>query len=409
MKTRILWLLSFIALSISLKSQTPYLDWVTQTGSTSNDRGFSITIDAFGNSYTTGYFIGTVDFNPGPGTAMLTSGGGGDIFVQKLNAKGELIWVKQMKGSTQMYDGGYGTSITTDVVGNVYITGEYIGTVDFDPGPGVSNLTGGLYNMFIQKLDTNGNLIWVKGIQGEVYPEIVKTNKYGSVYVSGSFNGTVDFDPGGGIVNLSVAPSFHFYGNFILKLNSNNGNFQWATKVGESNYHLDGTKITIDTSGNVYSTGRFYGTVDFDPGLGVSNLTSYGPADNVFIQKLDTAGNLLWVKQIGSNTYWHCESKSVTTDINGNVYTTGSFSGTLDFNPGLGVSNLTSVGGNDVFIQKLDVNGNFLWGKKIGGGSSDVGYSITTDVDGSVYTTGLFNNVVDFDPSSGASNLTAVG
>ncbi len=148
------------------------------------------------------------------------------------------------------------------------------------------------------------------------------------------------------------------------------------------------------------------GTVDFDPGVGTANLTSIGSHDN-FIQKLDTNGNLLWVKQMGGTGYTYVSS--ITTDANGNVYTVGAFEATVDFDPGIGTFNLTSVGWSDIFIQKLDANGNLLWVKQIEDTNEHYGLSITTDAIGNLYTTGMFSDTVDFDPGANIFNLTSVG
>jgi methionine-rich copper-binding protein CopC len=108
----------------------------------------------------------------------------------------------------------------------------------------------------------------------------------------------------------------------------------------------------VDSSGNVYTTGYFFDTVDFDPGAGTSNLTSVGGTD-IFVSKLDTSGNFVWVKQFGGTS--NDNAYSIYVDSSGNVYTTGYFNGTVDFDPGAGTSNLTSVGGTDIFVSKLSV------------------------------------------------------
>ena len=119
--------------------------------------------------------------------------------------------------------------------------------------------------------------------------------------------------------------------------------------------------MRLDANGNVYTTGFFQGTPDFDPGSGIFNLNSTGGLD-VFIQKLDASGNFVWAKQLGDTS--SDNANSITVDASGNVYTIGYFSGTADFDPGSGTFNLTSVGGLDVFISKLDASGNFVWAKK---------------------------------------------
>ena len=124
--------------------------------------------------------------------------------------------------------------------------------------------------------------------------------------------------------------------------------------------------IVVDSSGNVYTTGRFNGTADFDPGPGTANLVSSGSTD-VFVSKLNSAGELVWVKQLGGTSTAGDFSESVAVDSSGNVYTTGWFNGTADFDPGAGTANLVSAGNSDVFVSKLDSTGTFVWAKQLSG------------------------------------------
>jgi hypothetical protein len=106
----------------------------------------------------------------------------------------------------------------------------------------------------------------------------------------------------------------------------------------------------VDPGGNVYITGYFEGTADFDPGAGTYNLTSAGSWD-IFISKLNASGNFVYAKQLGGND-WN-EGPSIVVDPGGNVYTTGNFEGTVDFDPGAGTYNLTSAGSKDIFVHKM--------------------------------------------------------
>ena len=114
-----------------------------------------------------------------------------------------------------------------------------------------------------------------------------------------------------------------------------------------------------------------------------------------------------WAKSFGGSS--SDEGNSITVDISGNVYTIGNFRNTVDFDPGVGTANLTSTGSSDIFVQKLDASGNYLWTKSIGGNLGDIGYSISVDASGNVHTTGSFRNTVDFDLGVETSNLTSAG
>jgi Secretion system C-terminal sorting domain len=399
MKKLVLFLLATWALT-NLSAQNVNFEWAKSMGGSSDNRGNSITVDAAGNVYTTGFFNETVDFDPGSGTYNLSSAGKSDIFVQKLDAAGNFLWAKSMGGG--LFENG--SSITVDASGNVYITGSFHGTVDFDPGSGTFNLSSvGSFDIFVQKLDAAGNFLWAKsmGRTDFDFGNSITVDASGNVYTTGSFQGTADFDPGSGTYNLS---SVGFSDVFVQKLDAA-GNFLWAKSVGGS-YEDRGHSITVDAAENVYTTGQFWRTVDFDPGSGTYNLSSVGDHD-IFVQKLDAAGNFLWAKSTGGSS--GDGGNSITVDATGNIYSTGYFQATVDFDPGSGTYNLSSVGSFDIFVQKLDAAGNFLWAKSTGGSSSDGGISITVDAAGNVYTTGYFQATVDFDPGAGTYNLTEVG
>ena len=179
--------------------------------------------------------------------------------------------------------------------------------------------------------------------------------------------------------------------------------FEWAVGMGDANDNR-GFALTSDNDGNVYTTGYFFGTVDFDPGASIFNLTSAGNRD-LFLQKLDSLGNFIWAFNIGG-TSWE-EGLDIISDHSGNIYLTGYFYGSIDFDPGAGSNILNNAGGADIFILKLRENGDFVWAKNFEGETNTFshGMSICVDDSGYVYTTGYFENTVDFDPGVGVFNL----
>ncbi len=378
----------------------PFYNWAKRFGGGNGDFGFSITTDASGNVYTTGNFIGTVDFDPGPGVQNLVSAGSSDIYISKINAAGQLVWAKRLGGT----GGDYGYAIAVDASGNVYVTGYFWGTADFDPGPGTQHLTvAGLYDVFIAKLDASGNFVWAKSIGGPTgeQPNSITVDALGNVYTTGIFQGTADFDPGAGVYNVTSAGSSDI---FISKLDATGG-FVWAKRMGAAGTDF-GESIAVDASGNVYTTGFFQGTVDFDPGPGAQVLTSQDERD-IFISKLDASGNFVWAKRIGGASY--DIGYSIAVDASGNVYTAGFFQGTVDFDPGVNFHNLISAGMTDVFIYKLDAAGNFVWAKQLGGSGSEWTHSLVIDASANVYLAGYFEGTVDFDGGTGTYNLTSAG
>ena len=373
-------------------------------GSSDSGAGISIVVDATDNVYTIGYFSGTIDFDPGAGIVNLTGGG---IFISKLDASGNFVWAKNIGGTGST--NGY--SIAVDATDNVYTTGYFDGTIDFDPGVGTFNLiSSGVSNTFISKLDSSGNFIWAKNIGGtgsSTYADAlsIAVDAMENVYTTGYFGGTVDFDPGAGIVNLTASGG---YNTFISKLDAS-GNFVWARNMGGtgSTANSVGNSIAIDAVGNVYTTGYFSGTVDFDPCSGADYLTTSN--DDMFISKLDASGNLVWTKNMGETGSSYSRGNSIALDATGNVYTTGWFQGTADFDPGAGTDSLSTSFRSEVFISKLDTSGNFIWAVNMGGASTTIsGLSLVVDGAENVYTTGYFDGTADLDPGAGVFNLTAV-
>lgn len=374
--------------------------WAKKIGGTSDDYGYFIQTDASGNIYITGSFAGTVDFDPGTGTSNLTSNGGDDIFVMKMDATGNLLWAKSLGGTS--YDLGY--ALYVDASGNVFITGSFAGTVDFDPGTATVNLTSvGSDDIFVQKLSSSGSFVWAKsfGGTGDDYGNSIKVDASGNVYLAGSFMGTVDFDPGTATTNLASVGGEDI---FVQKLNAS-GNFLWAKSFGGASDDIANC-ISLDASGNIFTTGIFELTVDFDPGASTTNLTSAGNTD-LFVQKMDSSGNFIWAHAFGSAS--NDFGNSINTDVFGNVYMTGIYSGTIDFDPGSATHNLTSAGFDDVIILKLNTSGNFVWAQSFGGSYFDYGFATCIDALGTIYTVGSFSSTADLDPGTSTDNHTSSG
>ncbi len=384
-------------------AQAPSWIWANRIGATDLDYGNFIKTDDSANVYTTGVYSGTVDFDPGLGTFILTSSGFYDIFISKLDVSGNFIWAKSI-GGVNGFGEAYSLAVDSTGDGNILITGYFFGEIDCDPGPGIFNLTSvnGGFITFIVKLTRDGNLVWAKMIGGTVdnnFGTTINTDATGNVYAGGYFAGTADFDPGPG---TNIQSSAGYFDAFVEKLDSA-GNFIWVKTFGGM---VDDkiTSIAISTSGHLYITGSFMDVVDFDPGPGVANLTSAGN-DDIFISKLHANGNFIWAKKMGDGNL--DGGTSIAIDGNENIYTTGYFGDTPDFNPGTGTAYLTSSGFEDVFISKLDSAGNFLLAKAIGGpDNGDFSTSIGIDASGNIYSYGyFFSSNVDCDPGSGVYYL----
>jgi len=317
--------------------------WAKSIGGTISDLGASISTDAFGNVYSAGFFRLTADFDPGSGTFNLTSQGGRDGYVLKLDAGGNFLWAKQLGGSSV----DEVTSMVVDGAGNVFSLGTFGSTADFDPGPGTFNLISeGSPDIFVSKLDFSGNFVWAKQLEGGSvkFPTAIDIDLGGNVYTTGHFLDTVDIDPGAG-TNEFIA---NVYDVFVAKLDAT-GNLAWAQQIGGDNidYCHD---LVVDNNQNVFLTGEFRETTDFDPGSGIDELTAEGSMSDIYVQKLDASGNHVWVQKMGGVSNDMGFGIDVRSDY---VYTTGQFQLDADFDPGVSVFNLTSAGAYDVFVHKI--------------------------------------------------------
>ena len=457
--------------------------WAKSIGNSGDESSLSMAVDGSGNVYTTGYFSGTVDFDPGPGTTNLTSAGGTDIYVLKMDSSGNLIYAFNF-GNTGDDRANW---ITVDNIGNVYLTGLFRGSVDFDPGSGTAILSynSAISSAFVLKLDSTGNYDWAvpfysssgtSSLYDGQSGAAIAVDSFGNVFATGEFVATTDFDPGPGtyILENNYQGSYRsprYYGQrvYVVKLTST-GTFVWANEYHESQlyrtpdwqinfassisigaqdnvyfsytYQQDnvfpynvplftrvielnsaGTilwsydfsnsnaKVLSDSSGNIYvagsTTGR--GGMDIDPSPRSQGLTTYGLED-IFIVKIDSTGALAWGRSMGGTNSDYATSFAI--DDSGNVYLTGNFQKTVDFDPGSGTVNLVSTWSDtipDAYVQKLDSSGNLSWVRQLVGRSAELGQAIALDTSGSVYTTGYFAGTADFDPGSGTNSISAIG
>ncbi|EAY29087.1 SBBP repeat-containing protein [Microscilla marina] len=394
---KILLLLCWVGIC-SIQAQN--YEWAHGIGGTDFDAANDVAVDASGNVYVVGNFRSTnVDFNPSAGNTANLTADVIDVFIAKYTKNGDYLWAHKIGGANT----DDGLNIAVDANGNVYITGAFSGTVDFDPSAGgVANLNDGDGTGFFAKYDTNGNYVWAHNIGTS--SKGIAVDASNNVYVIGDFFGTLDFDPSTtNTANLTASSIDIFFAKY-----DTDGNYMWAHKIGGSGFDFkNGNSIVVDGSGNVYITGNFRGAnVDFDPSAGsTANLSSNGDAD-AFFAKYDSNGNYLWAHKIGGTAY--DGGVVITVDGSSNVYIIGAFtSSNVDFDPSAGgTANLSSNGNLDIFFAKYDSNGNYVWAHSIGGTNKDSGRGMTVDGSGNVYITGYFQGFdVDFDPSAGGTAL----
>jgi hypothetical protein len=330
-----------------------------------------VATDSADNVYVDGSFTGTLNANPLGAAYNITSANNGTSISQlvaKYSSTGALDWA--VPGSSAI---GYG--IAADTAGDVYV---------FTKAPDVS------------KYDANGNLLWRTTLSSWV------NNVFGG--------GNLALDANGNAYAIGTNSST---GAFYISKVLSTGSVAWTDSVvtGTGN---DLPELAVDSAGNVYVAGSYYGKVDFDPGPGTYYMTPLGGKTDIdaFVEKLDTNGNFVWAGSMGTNTADN--ARSITLDGAGALYVEGTWGSTSapsknDFDPGAGVYALPWQGHQAVFIEKLDTNRNFQWAETLGGGSTSGENQVATDSSGNVYFAGTFNGTVNFNPSGGTYNLTNSG
>lgn len=362
------------------------------------DVGQAVATDAAGNVYVAGVFSDTADFDPGPNEFWLTASGGPnstpDSFVAKYSATGEFLWARHW-GSVG-FDEVFG--LTADPSGNVYVAGMFTGTVDFDVGPGTANRTSqSSRDLFLLKLNSTGLYVSVITYRGSGPPDFgdLTSDAQGNVYLAAQFISVTDFDPGPGVVNRAETGGGDA---FVLKLTSA-GTLAWVAQLG--GVGLEAAEgVAVDATGNVYVSGMFTGTADFDPGAGIAARTANGSEYDAFVVKLDAAGNFVYASTF-SGSDWNT-AHDIGVDAAGNAYVLGEFGGTTDFDPGAGQT-LRTTTRRDIYVAKLDPAGNLSWVGNVTSSDYEAADSLAVDAAGNVFFTGWLLATGDINP--GAQNI----
>lgn len=440
---KLLLLLSFQFILLSASAQAPPFAWAKSIGNSSSDEYISgMKIDNNGFIYITGFFSGTLDFDPSATTHSLTSAGLNDIFVAKYNGSGAYQW------AVRIGDTGYdeGDDLVIDDSSNVYVCGYYNGNPDFDPGPNTKYLGANpLDNAYYLKLSSNGLFLRAASYTSTNFESAhaIAVDAAHNVYVSGICNaltiGSSSLGTHGGI------------DIFIAKTNVA-GVLQWAKDIGGSGDD-NVSNMDIDIVGNLFLSGSFSGT-DFDvnPTAATYTFSSGGTNTNSFMLSMTSAGAFNWGNNWGQsisedagedivadvngesyqaanfsisiesiarrdnagNGYWGVAStgatgismQSLDCDASHNVYMGGYLAGSMTWNgPSLG-----SSGSTDIYVAKWNNQSTQQWQFVLGGVGADAAYKVVAGPNNTVFVAGVFSGNVDFNPSTSASNyLTSVG
>ncbi|MBS1637389.1 MAG: T9SS type A sorting domain-containing protein [Bacteroidetes bacterium] len=460
---------SIILLLLSKTIHSQQLEWAVNLESTSHAIGYDIKADKCGNIYVAGSFHGIVDFDPSASVADTLAAqytSAGELYVMKMNSNGKLLWVKGWQeydvsdnptiqiavdnqnnvyaaGQTRKYitpqqgveafivkfdslgnkvwrktvsdtaDFSY-TSVLAkaiDVDGNcnVYLVGQYDGTVDFDPSPASMYLKttyNGYPIAYVLKLDSAGNFIWQKQIessQGVSMINSIKINK-NNLWVAGTYNGNPDFDlspTGTYTIGSTQLPGPM---NCFLAKYDINGNFSWVNgteNTGVTTWAATMSSIDVnENDGSIYLSGSFQDSMKWHSAANIGNMVfSKNYLGDMFFMKLDSMGNFKWINSIGSRLI--DQGLGVQVDNENNIIFSGLFAkGSVFYNYGTDSIDASTITDVSMLVFKTDSLGHIILIKPISNASSAGGGLAFDKKNNSLYVTGGFEGTTDFNPAS---------
>ncbi|MEO8479883.1 MAG: hypothetical protein ABI542_09660 [Gemmatimonadota bacterium] len=342
------------------------------------------------------------------GGTVATSLGGRDVLVLKLSATGECEWAQLLGGPDD--DEARGVAVSSD--GSINVVGFFSGTADFDGAGSLALQSFGQSDGFLLRLAPDGTFIGVVrggGADVDRY-NTVAVAPNGELSVGGEMTGTASF---GSTLAPVILQSVGGTDGVIARYTSLLG-LRWATRLGGP---LEDKVVTVanDQSGDVLAAGTFEGTADLDPSGGASLVVSQGAADIFLARYSGVTGQ--WgglARAIGGTG-----SEGVTRLVlhnTGRLLLTGFFQGAVDFDPSAAASVTVARGtggAGDGFLLGLDLQGTYGWvvpiGGTVGGGANlSIAADAAVDPIGRVWTTGRFFGRADFDPSGAAAELVAL-
>jgi hypothetical protein len=406
MKLQFLSLCVFMALSVVNYAQT--FEWAGHMGS-SQEAVYSqggLAADFNGNSFLTGHFSGTVDIDPSAGEVLLTATNI-DAFVSKVSPEGNLLWAAKIGGDLFTW----GVDVATTPDGGVVTVGHFVGTVDFDPGAGVQNITAtGDQDIFVLKISASGQFQWVKTYSttsdfSQPYCHSVTVDPMGNIAVAGEYNGVMILSSESGTLALSSINGERDY--FLMHLSSS-GDWNWARSIGSDNFEGANGNARCDVAmgqdGSVFMIGELKGSVEFDSSPG-GTLEPDGDQD-VFMARYNADGTLNWVQKIGAPEVAGWTEMptmgSVAVGPDNKVYFASRVADEVNLSDNVAIGMLFSY---TSFVAQYEIDGTVNWGRTI---TTDIS-GIAVDAAGFLYCTGYTGNNENMDYAFSNTTATVSG
>jgi hypothetical protein len=364
-------------------------------------------VDNEGNLILVGRFQATVNFarawsgvSPDVKTAagfQPSQVGNPDIFVTKINADGSYGWTKRIGNA----DDELIACVAVDEYANIYVAGAFYNAINFLEDMALSTTlvkqSAGREDIFLLKLDTQGNLLWAKrmGGNGSDVPYDICVDRNDNVYLTGRCQAGIDFSTEWNPPTQPMTESS--IDGFVFKVNSD-GSFGWQKRFGGTG-SVTGMALAANSEGDIYIAGNFTDTLSFRttwPQVATPQIASAGNSD-IFVLKLQNDGNLLWSRCIGGKGTDYISAIAVNS--NDQLYLAGEFTDSVEFSRDFQTTAgdlKISVGRQDIFITKLDGNGGYLWTNCMGGYEDDWANGLSIDAGDNVLLAGDFQSLAQF-------------
>lgn len=301
------------------------------------------------------------------------------IILSHFSIAQDLNWAGSIGGSSS----DVCKNIGYDVDGNVYVSGYVSTTIELD---GITMTSNGSSDFYLGKYSKEGNILWAFNIGGELADAVedIHITDDGTIFLTGYFNGSVDFDPS----NKKVVKTSKGSDDVFLARYSTQGSLVWVkTFGGEAENSVDRAYgLAVHPSGYIFITGHYGSEIREKTEAGLQVAQAYGDLD-VFYAKYDFRGRNHFIRGFGSEG--RDEGQGIEVSDHFKIYISGYYSGTMDIDPTSNTNNLVSDGGNDAFLIKYRINGSLEWGHSFGSIGNDRAVGISLYDNTSVYITGL--------------------
>lgn len=356
-------LLFILLLTLSLfQSVHAQIDWGHRIGDPDRAWVTRHVVDREGNIVVIGGFTGSITI----GSFRLSNSDTDPTFIYKSTPKGKVLWAKTLSGIRGT--GTFGLSTGGDE--GIYITSNFTRELVID---GTSLLAGGSgYNAFLCKLDSGGNLEWVKGVLthvagGSRVMHASSSNAKGESVMGLIYYGSVT------VGNQMIGNIGEFRSHLLITKYSPDGILDWYAQPPASSY-AEALATKIDDSGNVYVSGLYNGTITF----GSTTLTATTPGySDVYLAKYDNKGNALWAKGFNKITSGELSNMGKALDIDpatGDVFLAGDFKGSVDFDgvrlDGVNTKEIGAIA--DIFLTRITDGGKLVWARQMGSKDYDL-------------------------------------